>query len=89
MVRAGEERQAAAGLARLGVPILRSVSGGGTFDISILELQDGVFKVRATNGDTHLGGEDFDTFIWGSELLTYQGKYCGRRVTSRRNSVLF
>ena len=34
--------------------------GGGTFDISILELGDGVFEVKATNGDTHLGGEDFD-----------------------------
>jgi molecular chaperone DnaK len=34
--------------------------GGGTFDISILELGDGVFEVRATNGDTHLGGDDFD-----------------------------
>ncbi len=34
--------------------------GGGTFDISILEIGDGVFEVRATNGDTHLGGDDFD-----------------------------
>ncbi len=34
--------------------------GGGTFDISILEIGDGVFEVKATNGDTHLGGEDFD-----------------------------
>jgi molecular chaperone DnaK len=34
--------------------------GGGTFDISILELGEGVFEVKATNGDTHLGGEDFD-----------------------------
>ena len=34
--------------------------GGGTFDLSILELGDGVFEVKATNGDTHLGGEDFD-----------------------------
>jgi len=34
--------------------------GGGTFDISILELGDGVFQVKATNGDTHLGGDDFD-----------------------------
>jgi len=34
--------------------------GGGTFDISILELGDGVFEVKSTNGDTHLGGEDFD-----------------------------
>jgi molecular chaperone DnaK len=37
--------------------------GGGTFDISILEMADGVFKVLATNGDTHLGGEDFDGVI--------------------------
>ena len=37
--------------------------GGGTFDISILELSDGVFEVKATNGDTHLGGEDFDNVI--------------------------
>ena len=33
--------------------------GGGTFDISILELGDGVFEVKSTNGDTHLGGDDF------------------------------
>src|SRR3990170_3666939 len=37
--------------------------GGGTFDISILELGDGVFEVKATNGDTHLGGDDFDKVI--------------------------
>ncbi len=37
--------------------------GGGTFDISILELGDGVFEVKATNGDTHLGGKDFDNVI--------------------------
>ena len=37
--------------------------GGGTFDISILELGDGVFEVRSTNGDTHLGGDDFDHVI--------------------------
>ncbi|MBQ1528459.1 molecular chaperone DnaK, partial [Candidatus Saccharibacteria bacterium] len=37
--------------------------GGGTFDVSILELGDGVFEVKATNGDTHLGGEDFDNVI--------------------------
>ena len=37
--------------------------GGGTFDVSILELGDGVFEVKATNGDTHLGGEDFDNII--------------------------
>ncbi len=37
--------------------------GGGTFDVSILELGDGVFEVKATNGDTHLGGDDFDQKI--------------------------
>ncbi len=37
--------------------------GGGTFDISILELGDGVFEVKSTNGDTHLGGDDFDDMI--------------------------
>src|SRR5256885_5307910 len=37
--------------------------GGGTFDISILQLGEGVFEVKATNGDTHLGGDDFDARI--------------------------
>ncbi|MBX7108303.1 MAG: molecular chaperone DnaK [Chitinophagales bacterium] len=39
--------------------------GGGTFDISILDLGDGVFEVKSTNGDTHLGGDDFDQVIIG------------------------
>ncbi len=37
--------------------------GGGTFDISILKLKNGIFEVLATNGDTHLGGDDFDRLI--------------------------
>ena len=37
--------------------------GGGTFDISILEIQKGVFEVKSTNGDTLLGGEDFDNTL--------------------------
>ncbi len=43
--------------------------GGGTFDVSILELGDGVFEVRSTNGDTHLGGDDFDQAVidWMAE----------------------
>ena len=40
--------------------------GGGTFDVSILEIRDGVFSVKSTNGDTHLGGEDFDRRILDS-----------------------
>jgi molecular chaperone DnaK len=50
--------------------------GGGTFDISILELGDGVFEVKSTNGDTHLGGDDFDHVIidWlANEFLTDEG----------------
>lgn len=37
--------------------------GGGTFDISVLEIQKGVFEVKSTNGDTFLGGEDFDNHL--------------------------
>src|SRR5258708_15781445 len=55
--------------------------GGGTFDISILKLHDGIFEVLATNGDTHLGGDDIDTLLlrialedvrseWGDDLST-------------------
>ncbi len=50
--------------------------GGGTFDISILELGDGVFEVKSTNGDTHLGGDDFDHKIidWlAEEFLKEEG----------------
>ena len=48
--------------------------GGGTFDISILELGDGVFEVKSTNGDTHLGGDDFDHVIidWMAEEFKKQ-----------------
>ena len=50
--------------------------GGGTFDISILELGDGVFEVKSTNGDTHLGGDDFDQVIidWlAQEFISEEG----------------
>jgi molecular chaperone DnaK len=50
--------------------------GGGTFDISILEIQNGVFSVKATGGDTHLGGEDFDARIMdklADEFLAQKG----------------
>ena len=56
--------------------------GGGTFDISILELGDGVFEVKATNGDTHLGGDDFDQTIidWLAKEFADEnsGLTCGR-----------
>lgn len=50
--------------------------GGGTFDISVLEIQKGVFEVKSTNGDTFLGGEDFD-----NELLRYLIKEFQRDVS--------
>jgi molecular chaperone DnaK len=47
--------------------------GGGTFDISILKLHDGIFEVVATNGDTHLGGDDIDNLLIGIALDDIQG----------------
>ena len=46
--------------------------GGGTFDISVLEIGDGVFEVKATNGDTHLGGDDFDTRVMDWMVSEFQ-----------------
>ena len=48
--------------------------GGGTFDVSILELGDGVFEVKSTNGDTFLGGEDFDNAIVNYLLTEFKKK---------------
>ena len=49
--------------------------GGGTFDISILELGDGVFEVKATNGDTHLGGDDFDEVVVDWIVAEFKKEY--------------
>ncbi|MCL2095210.1 molecular chaperone DnaK [Candidatus Saccharibacteria bacterium] len=48
--------------------------GGGTFDVSVLELGDGVFEVKSTNGDTHLGGEDFDNVIVNYLVDTFKSE---------------
>ena len=48
--------------------------GGGTFDVSILELGDGVFEVKATNGDTHLGGDDFDNAVMNWMVSEFKGQ---------------
>jgi molecular chaperone DnaK len=48
--------------------------GGGTFDISILRVEDGVFQVLATNGDTHLGGDDIDMLLVEAVLLDLEGE---------------
>jgi len=60
--------------------------GGGTFDISILELGEGVFEVRSTNGDTHLGGDDFDQRIidWMAEEFK---KQYGKDLTKDRMAL--
>ena len=48
--------------------------GGGTFDISILEMQKGVFEVKSTNDDTHLSGEDFDVILVNHLLAEFKGE---------------
>jgi molecular chaperone DnaK len=59
--------------------------GGGTFDISILRLQDGIFEVVATNGDTHLGGDDIDNLLIAIALDDIQGDL---KMDVRRNSAI-
>ncbi|BFU23366.1 heat shock protein 70 putative [Entamoeba histolytica] len=49
--------------------------GGGTFDVSLLAIDDGVFEVKATNGDTHLGGEDFDNRLVNHFIAEFKRKY--------------
>lgn len=57
--------------------------GGGTFDISVLEIQKGVFEVKSTNGDTFLGGEDFD-----QQLLKHIVKEFKREVEESSRALL-
>ena len=59
--------------------------GGGTFDISILRVEDGVFQVLATGGDTHLGGDDIDLALTGLVLRAARGGQ-GVRVAGRDDS---
>src|SRR6267142_2741085 len=58
--------------------------GGGTFDISILEIGDGVFEVKSTNGDTFLGGEDFDMRLVSSLADEFQK---GQGIDLRRDKL--
>jgi len=60
--------------------------GGGTFDVSILEISGGVFEVKATNGDTFLGGEDFDN-VFLNHLIKHFKKETGLDLTSDRLAV--
>ncbi|ABN65053.2 Nuclear-encoded mitochondrial protein member of the heat shock protein 70 (HSP70) family [Scheffersomyces stipitis CBS 6054] len=61
--------------------------GGGTFDISILDIEDGVFEVRATNGNTHLGGEDFDILLLNYILDTFKKENGGLDLSNDRFAV--
>src|SRR5207245_3798643 len=59
--------------------------GGGTFDISILRVEDGVFQVLATNGDTHLGGDDIDVLLMDKVLA---GNQTAEAVQEVRKAVI-
>ncbi|XP_068241374.1 heat shock 70 kDa protein cognate 4-like [Palaemon carinicauda] len=60
--------------------------GGGTFDVSILSIDEGVFEVKATAGDTHLGGEDFDNRMVNHFVQEFQRKY-KKDLTSNKRAV--
>ena len=49
--------------------------GGGTFDVSVLTIEDGIFEVKATSGDTHLGGEDFDHRLGNFSIQEFKRKF--------------
>ena len=59
--------------------------GGGTFDVSVLQLEGGVFAVQATGGDTHLGGEDFDARLVDHVIKSYARKQAGPRIKAAKN----
>ncbi|PHZ14344.1 heat shock protein 70 [Rhizopus microsporus ATCC 52813] len=61
--------------------------GGGTFDVSLLSIEDGIFEVLATAGDTHLGGEDFDARIIDHFVKLWKKKYPGDDITKDLKSM--
>jgi len=60
--------------------------GGGTFDVSILTIEDGIFEVKSTAGDTHLGGEDFDNRMVNHFVLEFKRKY-KKELTSNKRAL--
>lgn len=58
--------------------------GGGTFDVSILTIEDGIFEVKSTAGDTHLGGEDFDNRMVNHFVQEFKRKYKKDMATNKR-----
>ena len=63
--------------------------GGGTFDISVLEIQKGVFEVKSTNGDTFLGGEDFDQHLLQHIVKEFRREVCRRTKGSLKRWAQF
>jgi heat shock protein 5 len=61
--------------------------GGGTFDVSLLSVEDGVFEVLATAGDTHLGGEDFDNRIIDHFVKVWKRKHDGQDITKNPRTI--
>lgn len=61
--------------------------GGGTFDVSVLTIEDGIFEVRATAGDTHLGGEDFDNRVVDFCVNDFKRKNRGKDLTSNNRAL--
>nr|BAF02622.1 heat shock protein 70 [Babesia microti] len=61
--------------------------GGGTFDVSILTIEDGIFEVKATQGDTHLGGEDFDNRLVNFCVDDFKRKNGGKNISTNRRAL--
>src|SRR3989338_2872381 len=61
--------------------------GGGTFDVSLLSVDDGVFEVKATAGDTHLGGEDFDNRLVDHFVAEFRRKFKGKDLSKSARSL--
>lgn len=61
--------------------------GGGTFDVSLLNIDDGIFEVKATAGDTHLGGEDFDNILVNHFIQEFKRKNRGLDITENKRSL--
>jgi chaperone protein DnaK len=76
------------GLEKKGKPerILVFDLGGGTFDVTLLEIDNGVFEVKATAGDTHLGGEDFDQRLMDHLLAVFDKKHPGLGDAARKSN---
>merc|ERR1712137_834831 len=61
--------------------------GGGTFDVSLLTIEDGIFEVKSTGGDTHLGGEDFDNRLVNHFVTEFKRKNKGKDVMGNKRSL--